>query len=225
MHIEDDYHQPNSMRRINKPPYNPENSFLKGCITTSGGENYHYSGLRRYTPREMALLQSFLYDYEFCGNNGEVMKQIGNAFPPIMAEALFRSCAQTLEAFGNGLIQHDAYIDDLDAFLIPEPAASPNFFSAPSSSTANGSSGPPKYRYLTRLATNSTPTSIPGRQYKQPTLWDHKARIEPHKQAGKKRQKSSSFFGSFGNLNDDIELTEEEKAWIAKDYNDPTILE
>lgn len=100
--LDDPYHQPKPMANT-KTPYDPE-SFLKGCITTSGGDNYHYSGKRKYTPREMALFQSFPYHYQFSGRPTQAMKQVGNAFPPVIAEAMYRTIKMTLEAYDDGLI-------------------------------------------------------------------------------------------------------------------------
>ena len=39
-------------------------------------------------PHELAAAQSFPADYIFTGNKGEVVRQIGNAVPPKLAEAL-----------------------------------------------------------------------------------------------------------------------------------------
>jgi DNA (cytosine-5)-methyltransferase 1 len=47
-------------------------------------------GFRMLKPHELAAAQSFPRDYIFTGNRGEVVKQIGNAVCPLMAEALTR---------------------------------------------------------------------------------------------------------------------------------------
>ncbi|KAJ5778847.1 hypothetical protein N7457_006567 [Penicillium paradoxum] len=61
---------------------------LARTITCGGGEfNYHPSGTRPYTSREMALLQTFPLDYQFAGKF--MRKQIGNAVPPLFAKAIF----------------------------------------------------------------------------------------------------------------------------------------
>jgi len=97
----DVYHQ---QRFFSEPklPYSIH-SQLRGCITTGGTRSYHPSGLRNFTARELALLQSFPLKYRFAGSTTEVKKQVGNAFPPLAAEALFREIAKTLEAFDSGL--------------------------------------------------------------------------------------------------------------------------
>ena len=97
----DVYHQ---QRFFSEPktPYSIH-SQLRGCITTGGTRSYHPSGLRNFTARELALLQGFPLEYLFAGSTSEVKKQVGNAFPPLAAEALFREIAKTLEAFDIGL--------------------------------------------------------------------------------------------------------------------------
>lgn len=45
-------------------------------------------GFRMLQPHELAAAQSFPSDYIFTGNKGEIVKQIGNAVPPRLAEAL-----------------------------------------------------------------------------------------------------------------------------------------
>jgi DNA (cytosine-5)-methyltransferase 1 len=112
---DDYYHQPKTAKKP-RAPYNPK-TFLKGCITTSGAESYHYTGTRRYTPRELSLFQSFPCGYHFTGSQSEATKQIGNAFPPVMAEALYQTIAKTLEAFDQGHIEAEDDLSDLDGML------------------------------------------------------------------------------------------------------------
>ncbi|MER6020991.1 DNA cytosine methyltransferase [Streptomyces anulatus] len=50
----------------------------------------------RLTVRHMALLQGFPDDWRFAGNKTSVYRQVGNAFPPPVAEAVGRSLAAAL---------------------------------------------------------------------------------------------------------------------------------
>jgi len=121
--MNDPYHQPKWFP-IPRAAYNPR-TFLQGCITTGGTTACHPSGKRHFTPRELSLCQSFPYVYEFTGAQGEAKKQIGNAFPPIMAQAMYQTIAQTLEAFEKGLIGAEDDLSDLDAILRPSGESVP----------------------------------------------------------------------------------------------------
>ncbi|KAF2872901.1 S-adenosyl-L-methionine-dependent methyltransferase [Massariosphaeria phaeospora] len=177
------YHNPLEKKMFNKPPYDPNTSFLKGCITTGGGENWHYSGLREYTAREYALLQTFPYKYQFSGGHSEAKKQIGNAFPPVMAQALFNVIAQTLEAFDNGFIGPEDDLVDLHAFLadkgIQLPECAPQAQAQARSLLNSGDryKVPDRpFRYLVK-----DKTSLPQDTYKakQRGLWNKDNDIEP----------------------------------------------
>ena len=53
-----------------------------------GGVFIHYKFDRVCTPRELATLQSFSDDFIFQGTKSAILKQIGNAVPPLMAKAI-----------------------------------------------------------------------------------------------------------------------------------------
>ena len=50
---------------------------------------------RALTPREGARIQSFPDTFEFCGTRAQIVKQIGNAVPPLLAMAVGRAIAET----------------------------------------------------------------------------------------------------------------------------------
>ncbi|QDS77954.1 hypothetical protein FKW77_001612 [Venturia effusa] len=90
-----------------KPAFNARTALAR-CITRNGGKTPHPSGLRTFTPREMANLQGFPEWYEFVGNGGtgitEVREQIGNAIPPQVWARYIKSIVNTLEKFDAGEI-------------------------------------------------------------------------------------------------------------------------
>ena len=51
---------------------------------------------RALTPREGARLQSFDDDFLFAGNRSQVVKQIGNAVPPLLGQAIGQALAKVL---------------------------------------------------------------------------------------------------------------------------------
>ena len=68
------------------------------CITTGGGEkNYHPSGKRHYTIRELASLQTFPLEHNFAQvTKTTLKKQVGNAVPPIFAHRLMETVVKAL---------------------------------------------------------------------------------------------------------------------------------
>ncbi|KAF1977708.1 S-adenosyl-L-methionine-dependent methyltransferase, partial [Bimuria novae-zelandiae CBS 107.79] len=110
----DEYHKPEVEKPLKHPrePVDPFSVQAK-CITTSGGENTHPSGTRKFTPREFAQLQGFPLDYVFTGSRGNATKQAGNAWAPVANTKYFLLVAQFLEAYDLGLINGEDEIDDL----------------------------------------------------------------------------------------------------------------
>lgn len=95
-HIPKDFslHNPEQVMKRNEHPYDG-NLPLKNTITTQGVMNYHPSGKRNFTTRELACLQGFPFEHEF-GPHG-IRKQIGNAVPPIVAKNFFEHIKRFLQ--------------------------------------------------------------------------------------------------------------------------------
>lgn len=65
----------------------PSTTITNNLATPSGLRCIHYEQDRALTPREGARIQSFPDWYHFEGNRSDVVKQVGNAVPPLMAIA------------------------------------------------------------------------------------------------------------------------------------------
>ena len=52
---------------------------------------------RTISLREGAILQTFPLNCEFCGNKVDIARQIGNAVPPLMAEAIGKSIMKSVK--------------------------------------------------------------------------------------------------------------------------------
>jgi len=53
---------------------------------------------RALTPREGARLQSYDDDFVFCGGRAQIVKQIGNAVPPLLGQAVGRHVADLIDS-------------------------------------------------------------------------------------------------------------------------------
>lgn len=75
-----------------------DDQFAKTLTCSGGVGNYHPSGLRLYTIRELASLQTFPISYSFTLNSKtKARRQIGNAVPPLLARAMFREIIKCLK--------------------------------------------------------------------------------------------------------------------------------
>jgi site-specific DNA-cytosine methylase len=61
--------------------------------------------LRRLTVTEAALLQTFPAEFRFEGKQNSRYAQIGNAVPPLLAEAVARRVLLSLQGGSAGLLQ------------------------------------------------------------------------------------------------------------------------
>ncbi|MCF8258009.1 MAG: DNA cytosine methyltransferase [Flavobacteriales bacterium] len=62
-------------------------------------------GCRRLTLRECARLQSFPDDFQFVGPKSKRFSQVGNAVPPLLAEAVTRSILQSVKEHHGRIVQ------------------------------------------------------------------------------------------------------------------------
>ena len=71
----------------------------KPCFTIDTGHNhhFHYRANRVPTARESARIQSFPDKFRFLGIKTSQLKQVGNAVPPLLAQALATEIAKLLE--------------------------------------------------------------------------------------------------------------------------------
>lgn len=70
----------------------------KPCFTIDTGHNhhFHYKENRVPTVRESARIQSFPDNFEFTGIKTKQLKQVGNAVPPLLSEAIAKKIAELL---------------------------------------------------------------------------------------------------------------------------------
>ena len=78
------------------PPDRPSKTIVSH-LAKDGNGYIHPTQTRSISIREAARLQSFPDDYVFCGAPGDQWVQLGNAVPPLMAEAIARSFRRCLQ--------------------------------------------------------------------------------------------------------------------------------
>jgi DNA (cytosine-5)-methyltransferase 1 len=68
-----------------------------GIANEAPDESFPENGMPRLTPRMVARLQSFPDDWEFMGSKTIACRQIGNAFPPLVAKAVGLAIRRALQ--------------------------------------------------------------------------------------------------------------------------------
>ncbi len=66
-------------------------------LNTHNHHYFHPTQARKFTLREFACIQSFPMDYEFKGSRTSIVRQIGNAVPPLLAKAIGLKMKQALK--------------------------------------------------------------------------------------------------------------------------------
>jgi DNA (cytosine-5)-methyltransferase 1 len=66
----------------------PSTTITVNFVHPASNRCIHPTQHRALTPREGARLQSFDDDFEFCGTRTEIVKQIGEAVPPLLGKAI-----------------------------------------------------------------------------------------------------------------------------------------
>jgi DNA (cytosine-5)-methyltransferase 1 len=75
-----------------------DDQFAKTLTCSGGVGNYHPSGLRLYTIRELASLQTFPISHNFTPDSKtKARRQIGNAVPPLLARSMYREIIKCLK--------------------------------------------------------------------------------------------------------------------------------
>ncbi|MGQ7959902.1 DNA (cytosine-5-)-methyltransferase [Pseudomonas sp. SP16.1] len=76
----------------------PSNTITVNFVHPSSNRCIHPFQNRALTPREGARIQSFPDSFEFKGSAAQIVKQIGNAVPPLLGAVIARSIAEQDEA-------------------------------------------------------------------------------------------------------------------------------
>jgi DNA (cytosine-5)-methyltransferase 1 len=77
--------------KYRRQPIHTPSTTITAHLAKDGLYYIHPTQTRSLTPREAGRLQSFRDTYIFSGSRSSIYKQIGNAVPPLLAEAIARS--------------------------------------------------------------------------------------------------------------------------------------
>lgn len=85
------------VRKYNKAFERMSSSRPSNTIDTGHRNYFHYLEPRIPTVRESARIQSFPDDFEILGTRGSQYKQVGNAVPPLLAQAIAEQIIKTIK--------------------------------------------------------------------------------------------------------------------------------
>lgn len=191
----DKYHDPRAMKSYSRPAHDPK-KLLVNCITTDGGDNFHFSGSRKNTAREVGIFQTFPTSFKWQGSHTAAMECAGNAVPPKAVEPIYLNCAATLEAFWHGLINAEEDIDDLYETLEGGGVIIPGTDSTPINlmdSDFRTQTTRDPYRYISRLR----PWKGKGK-YTNHSIWRRKIDLSRPRPERKRERPARRNFGLFG---------------------------
>jgi len=92
-----------------------------GIADTAPDETFPDSGLPRLTLRMVARLQGFPDDWQFAGGKTAAYRQVGNAFPPLVAQAVGLAIRRALSRKREAIPAGEPPRDDLRLFERPKP--------------------------------------------------------------------------------------------------------
>ena len=87
----------------------PSNTLTVNFVHPASNRCIHPYQNRALTPREGARLQSFDDDFKFYGSRTQIVKQIGNAVPPLLGFAIAKVIYETISSKNNQLSLFDNF--------------------------------------------------------------------------------------------------------------------
>jgi DNA (cytosine-5)-methyltransferase 1 len=87
-----------------------------GIANAAPDETFPDTGLPRLTVRMAARIQSFPDDWQFAGGKTAAYRQVGNAFPPLVAQAVGMSIRRALTRKREAILPGEPPRDDLRLF-------------------------------------------------------------------------------------------------------------
>ena len=78
-------------------PNKPSTTLTVNFVHPASNRCIHPKQNRALTPREGARIQSFPDTYVFCGTNAQIVKQIGNAVPPIVGNTIAQAILSSMK--------------------------------------------------------------------------------------------------------------------------------